>query len=74
MGDSDQSATIQLQPRQREIFRLLAEGKTAKEIAAHLHLTPKTIEYHKYQIMRKLNVQTGAQLIQYAVKHGTSSI
>ena len=73
-GDSNQPPTIRLQPRQREILRLLAEGKTAKEIAANLHLTAKTIEYHKYQIMLKLNVQTSAQLIQYAVKHGISSV
>ena len=73
-GDSNQPPTIRLQPRQREILRLLAEGKTAKEIATNLHLATKTIEYHKYQIMRKLNVQTSAQLIQYAVKHGISSV
>ena len=74
LGDSNQSTTIQLQPRQRELLRLLAEGKTAKEIAAHLHLTRKTIEYHKYQIMLKLNVQTSAELISYAVKHGIASV
>ena len=74
MGDSNQPPTSRLQPRQREILRLLVEGKTAKEIAAHLHLTPKTIEYHKSRIMLKLNVQTSAQLIQYAVKHGISSV
>ncbi len=74
MGGSNQPPTSRLQPRQREILRLLAEGKTAKEIAAHLHLTPKTIEYHKYQIMLKLHVKTSAQLIQYAVKHGISSV
>ncbi len=73
-GDPNQPSTIRLQPRQREILRLLAEGKTAKEIAAHLHLTPKTIEYHKSRIMLKLNVQTSAQLIQYAVKYGISSV
>ncbi len=74
LGDSDQSATIQLQPQHREILKLLTEGKTAKEIAVLLHLTAKTIEYHKYQIMQKLNVQTSAQLISYAVKHGITSI
>ncbi|MCH6558690.1 MAG: response regulator transcription factor [Nitrospirae bacterium] len=73
-GDSNQPPTIRLQPRQREILRLLAEGKTAKEIAAHLHLTRKTIEYHKSRIMLQLNVQTSAQLIHYAVKHGISSV
>ncbi len=73
-GDSNQPPTIRLQPQQREILRLLAEGKTAKEIAAHLHLTRKTIEYHKSRIMLQLNVNTSAQLIQYAVKHGISSV
>ncbi len=73
-GDSNQPPTIRLQPRQRDILRLLAEGKTAKEIAAHLHLTRKTIEYHKSRIMLQLNVNTSAQLIQYAVKHGISSV
>ena len=72
-GDSNQSATVQLPPQQREILRLLAEGKTAKEVAVQLHLAAKTIEYHKYQIMLKLNVQTSAQLISYAVKHGMAS-
>ena len=74
MGGSNQPPTSRLQPQQREILRLLAEGKTAKEIAAHLHLTRKTIEYHKSRIMVQLNVKTSAQLIQYAVKHGITSI
>ena len=69
MGDSNQPPTSRLQPQQREILRLLTEGKTAKEIAAHLHLTPKTIEYHKYQIMLKLNVKSSAQLIQIGRAH-----
>ncbi len=73
-GNSNQPPTIRLQPQQREILRLLAEGKTAKEIAAHLHLTRKTIEYHKSRIMVQLNVKTSAPLVQYAVKHGISSV
>ncbi len=73
-GGSNQPPTIRLQPRQREILRLLAEGKTAKEIAADLSLTRKTIEYHKSRIMLQLNVQTSAQLISYAVKHGITSV
>ncbi len=49
-------------------------AETLKEIAAHLHLTPKTIEYHKSRLMLQLNVNTSAQLIQYAVRHGISSV
>ena len=63
-GDASQPSTVRLQPRQREILRLLAEGKTAKEIAAHLQLTSKTIEYHKFQIMLKRSVRTSAQILQ----------
>ena len=74
LDDSKQSTTIQLQPQHREILRLLAEGLTAKEIAVNLNLSAKTIEYHKYQIMLKLNVQSSAQLISYAVKHGITSV
>lgn len=73
-GGWGQPSDFRLQPQQREILCLLAEGKTAKEIAARLHLTRKTIEYHKYRIMQKLNVKTSAQLVQYAVKHGISSV
>ena len=44
------------------------------EVVGYLHLTRKTIEYHKSRIMLQLNVNTSAQLIQYAVKHGISSV
>ena len=58
------------------IFYLVLQNSSMPTtgIALHLHLTPKTIEYHKYQIILKLNVQTCAQLISYAVKHGITSI
>ena len=56
--------------RQREVLQLLAEGRQAKEIAAVLHLSPKTVEFHKYRIMDALGVRTVADLARYAVKHG----
>jgi DNA-binding NarL/FixJ family response regulator len=56
--------------RQREVLQLLAEGHTMKKVAAILNITPRTVAFHKYQIMETLDVETNSELIQYAVKHG----
>jgi DNA-binding NarL/FixJ family response regulator len=56
--------------RQREVLQLLAEGRQAKEIAAVLNMSPKTAEFHKYQIMKALGVRTVAELTRYAVRRG----
>ena len=58
-----------LTARQREVLQLLAEGRTMKEVASLLHLTPRTVAFHKYRIMEQLNVKSSAELVQYAVKH-----
>jgi DNA-binding NarL/FixJ family response regulator len=57
-----------LSARQREVLRLLAAGRPMKDVAAELNVAPRTIAFHKYQMMRRLNIQTTAELIQYAVK------
>jgi DNA-binding NarL/FixJ family response regulator len=57
-----------LTPRQREVLQLVAEGKTMKEVASVLHISPRTVETHKYEIMQALGVQTTAALVQYAVR------
>jgi DNA-binding NarL/FixJ family response regulator len=57
-----------LTPRQREVVQLLAEGKAMKEVASVLGLTPRTVAFHKYRVMRELNIETTAELIQYAIK------
>ena len=59
--------------RQREVLQLLAEGNTMKQVAAELSITPRTVAFHKYQIMEDLNIKTNSELIQYAVKHGLVS-
>jgi DNA-binding NarL/FixJ family response regulator len=58
-----------LTPRQREVLQLLAEGRSMKETATLLNLTPRTVAFHKYQMMEQLKVKSSAELIQYAVKH-----
>jgi DNA-binding NarL/FixJ family response regulator len=59
-----------LTQRQREILQLLAEGKSAKEIASALKLSPRTIEDHKYRLMESLGIENSAELIHFAIKHG----
>jgi DNA-binding NarL/FixJ family response regulator len=63
-----------LSARHREILQLVAEGHSAKEIGKILNISPRTVESHKYQIMEILNVKTGAELVQFAIKHGIISI
>jgi DNA-binding NarL/FixJ family response regulator len=63
-----------LTPRQREILQLLAEGCSAKEIAARLSISPRTVEFHKYQMMEMHGLHSSAELIHFAIKHGVVSI
>jgi DNA-binding NarL/FixJ family response regulator len=60
----------ELSSREREVLQLLAEGKSMKEVAAVLDISPRTVEFHKYRIMELLGVKTTAELVQYAIKHG----
>ena len=64
---------VELTPRQREVLQLVGEGHSAKEIATILHISTRTVEFHKYRIMEDLNLRTNAGLIQYAVKNGIVS-
>ena len=63
-----QDGVAKLTVREKEIFALLADGKTPKEIASLLCISPKTVETHKYNIMEKLEVSSIAQLTKIAVK------
>ncbi len=69
-GDSRDALT----PRQREVLQLLAEGCSAKQIAAALSVSTRTVEFHKYQMMETLGVHSNAELIRYAIKHGIVTI
>jgi DNA-binding NarL/FixJ family response regulator len=65
-----QKSVLELTARQREVLQLLAEGKSAKEIAHLLNISPRTAETHKYKMMDELGIKTSAELIQYAMRHG----
>ena len=60
----------ELTVRQREVLQLLAEGKSMKEAAAILDLTPRTVAFHKYKMMEQLRLKTSAELVKFAVQQG----
>lgn len=68
------NAAQSLTARQREILKLLAEGRSAKEIAADLAISPRTVEFHKYQLMDAHGLHSTAELVHFAIKHGVVSI
>ena len=65
---ADPAAALTL--RQREVLQLLAEGRSAKEIATSLAISTRTVEFHKYQMMESLGLRTNAELIRFAIKSG----
>jgi DNA-binding NarL/FixJ family response regulator len=69
MQGADHAPGHGLTPRQREVLQLLAEGRTMKEVAGLLNLTPRTVAFHKYRMMEQLKVTSTAELVQYAVKN-----
>jgi DNA-binding NarL/FixJ family response regulator len=62
-----------LTSREREVLQLLAEGKIIKEIAAILNVSPRTVEFHKYNIVAKTGLRSTAELARYAARHGLVS-
>jgi DNA-binding NarL/FixJ family response regulator len=70
LGSAGAGTAPKLTPRQRAILQMVAEGHSAKEIAARLDISARTVEFHKYQIMDILNLHNTAELIHYAVREG----
>ncbi|MDO9287499.1 MAG: response regulator transcription factor [Thermodesulfovibrionales bacterium] len=71
---ADYTAFSILTDREREVLQLIVEGKTTKEIASILNVSTKTIETHRQQIMKKLNVHSIAELTKYAIREGITSV
>ncbi|HWI58789.1 MAG TPA: response regulator transcription factor [Bacillota bacterium] len=67
---NDKAGSEALSPRQREVLQLIAEGKTVKEIALLLHLSVKTVETHRADLMDKLKIHDVAGLVRYALRIG----
>lgn len=70
LSSTDQPLT----DRQRQILKLVAAGYTAKEIGRMLHITSKTVEFHKGRLMRQLQLQSTVELARYALSHGLSDL
>jgi DNA-binding NarL/FixJ family response regulator len=59
-----------LSPREREVLKLVAEGRRTREIASHLFISPRTVERHRATLMKKLHRHTISALTLYAIDHG----
>ena len=71
-GEGD--AMHRLTPRQREVLQLIAEGKSAKQIASLLNISVRTAEAHKANILKALELESTAELVQYAIRNGIISV
>jgi DNA-binding NarL/FixJ family response regulator len=70
---AESSAFNLLSPREREVLQLIAEGKTSALIGESLHISIKTVETHRQQIMVKLKIKSIAELTKYAIREGLTS-
>ncbi|NLO07427.1 MAG: response regulator transcription factor [candidate division WS1 bacterium] len=73
-GDGGESVFSVLTDREREVLQLVAEGHTTKQIADGLHVSVKTIESHRQNIMDKLEIRSIAELTKYAIREGLTSL
>ncbi len=75
-GASDQSKSTSsaLTNREREVLRLIAEGNSTKLIARELSVSPKTIQWHRSQLMKKLSIESVAELVKYAITEGLTTV
>ncbi len=64
----------ELSDREREVLQLIAEGGSTRDIAASLHISVKTVETHRKNIMDKLNLRTVAEMTKYAIRNGLTSL
>jgi DNA-binding NarL/FixJ family response regulator len=64
------ASSSELTARQREVLQLLAQGRSMKQAAAVLGLTPRTVAFHKYQMMGKFRLESNAELVQFAIRQG----
>ena len=74
--DKHGKASLQsvLSPRECEVLQLLAEGKSSKEIATRLHISVRTADTHRRNIVRKLNLHSVAELTKYAIREGLTQL
>jgi len=74
MGDRADSAFSVLSAREREVLQMLAEGRSAKDVAGTLSVSIKTVETHRKNIMDKLDIHSVAELTKYAIREGITRL
>ena len=74
LSKADFSDSQVLSDREREVLQLMTEGNSTKQIALKLHISTKTVETHRRQIMNKLDIHTVAELTKYAIRKGLTSL
>ncbi|MCM2679631.1 response regulator [Echinimonas agarilytica] len=62
-----------LSPRQKEVLQLLAEGRTAKEVANVMNISSRTVEFHKYKIIEVLKLDNARELVKFAIENGLAT-
>ena len=72
--DANNSVFSVLTAREREVLQLMAEGRSTNQIAGDLHVSVKTIETHRQQVMNKLKIRSVAELTKYAIREGLTSL
>jgi two-component system response regulator NreC len=73
MATANKSAEVRLTHRERQVVQLLAEGKSTKQIAVALHVSPKTVDSNRREVMNKLGIFSVAELTKFAIKEGLTS-
>lgn len=74
MKRDEESIFAILTSRERQVLQGIAEGKTVKELAADMHVSPKTIETHRKNLMDKLNIHNVPGLVKYAIREGITDL
>jgi DNA-binding NarL/FixJ family response regulator len=74
LGQPRPAGSAALTPREREVLQLISEGHSSKEIAFRLHVSLKTVETHRHQIMSKLGLRSVAELTKYALREGLTAL
>jgi len=74
MATLNKSSEIRLTTRERQVIQLLTEGKSTKQIALSLHVSPKTVDANRREVMNKLGIFSVAELTKYAIKEGLTSV
>lgn len=74
LAESGRRSARELTMREREVLQLLAEGNSSKQIAMRLHLSVKTVESHRRNLMSKLGTKSFVDLVKYAIREGLTSL